>query len=176
MMMSLMNLLPTPPAEIVQGRVIFEGRDVRAMPAEELRALRGGEIGFVFQDPMTSLNPVFTVGFQLIEPLREHLGLSKAEARERAAERAAMPERMREALKKQESETRENEDWVVKPVFGRGGRRDLPTSRLVRQRRPRPHELAVPRDLLDDARCTARLALAWAAGSKAPVRATSSSR
>ncbi len=85
-MMSLMNLLPTPPAEIVQGRVIFEGRDVHAMPAEELRALRGGEIGFVFQDPMTSLNPVFTVGFQLIEPLREHLGLSKAEARERAAE------------------------------------------------------------------------------------------
>ena len=85
-MMSLMNLLPSPPAEVVSGEVRFEGRDVRAMAGDELRALRGGEIGFVFQDPMTSLNPVFTVGFQLVEPLREHLGLSKQDARVRAAE------------------------------------------------------------------------------------------
>jgi peptide/nickel transport system ATP-binding protein/oligopeptide transport system ATP-binding protein len=56
------------------------------MSDTELRALRGGEIGFVFQDPMTSLNPVFTVGFQLIEPLREHLKLSKREAKKRASE------------------------------------------------------------------------------------------
>ncbi|PZQ49456.1 MAG: peptide ABC transporter ATP-binding protein [Rhodovulum sulfidophilum] len=85
-MMSLMRLLPSPPAEITGGRVAYRGRDVRAMSERELRALRGGEIGFVFQDPMTSLNPVFSVGFQLMEPLRKHLRLSKAEARARAGE------------------------------------------------------------------------------------------
>ncbi len=94
-MMSLMNLLPTPPAEIVSGEVRVEGRDVRAMDDEQMRALRGGDIGFIFQDPMTSLNPVFTVGFQLVEPLREHLGLSKKEARARAVallERVGIPD------------------------------------------------------------------------------------
>ena len=85
-MMSLMKLLPMPPAEITKGEVLFQGRDVLKMPDEEMRKLRGGEIGFVFQDPMTSLNPVFTVGFQLVEPLREHLKLSKREAKKRAAE------------------------------------------------------------------------------------------
>lgn len=85
-MMSLMKLLPTPPAEVTNGEVLFQGRNVLDMSDTELRALRGGEIGFVFQDPMTSLNPVFTVGFQLIEPLREHLKLSKREAKKRAAE------------------------------------------------------------------------------------------
>ncbi|MFV0475159.1 MAG: ABC transporter ATP-binding protein [Pikeienuella sp.] len=85
-MMSLMGLLPTPPAEITRGEVLFRGRDVRKMSRAEMRGLRGGDIGFVFQDPMTSLNPVFTVGFQLMEPLRDHLGLSKRAARARAAE------------------------------------------------------------------------------------------
>ena len=85
-MMSLMGLLPSPPAEITGGSILYQGREVRAMSEAELRSLRGGEIGFVFQDPMTSLNPVFTVGFQLMEPLRAHLGLSKAAARARAAE------------------------------------------------------------------------------------------
>jgi peptide/nickel transport system ATP-binding protein/oligopeptide transport system ATP-binding protein len=85
-MMSLMKLLPMPPAEVTNGEVLFQGRNVLDMSDTELRALRGGEIGFVFQDPMTSLNPVFTVGFQLIEPLREHLKLSKREAKKRAAE------------------------------------------------------------------------------------------
>ncbi len=85
-MMSLMRLLPSPPAEITGGAILYQGRDVRTMGERDLRELRGGEIGFVFQDPMTSLNPVFTVGFQLIEPLREHLGLSKRAARARAAE------------------------------------------------------------------------------------------
>ena len=94
-MMSLMNLFPTPPAEIVSGEVRIEGRDVCAMDDEQMRALRGGDIGFIFQDPMTSLNPVFTVGFQLVEPLREHLGLSKKEARARAVallERVGIPD------------------------------------------------------------------------------------
>ena len=85
-MMSVMNLLPSPPAEIVRGTVQFDGTDVRSMSDQELRHLRGGGIGFVFQDPMTSLNPVFSVGFQLMEPLREHLGLTRAQARDRAEE------------------------------------------------------------------------------------------
>jgi oligopeptide transport system ATP-binding protein len=85
-MMSLMGLLPSPPAEVRGGRILFEGRDVRKMSERELRALRGGAIGVVFQDPMTSLNPVFTVGYQIMEPLREHLGLGRRAARARAAE------------------------------------------------------------------------------------------
>ena len=85
-MMSLLKLLPSPPVEFVSGTVRFDGRDVMQLDGAEMRHVRGGQIGFIFQDPMTSLNPVFTVGFQLIEPLREHLGLSKAQARERAAE------------------------------------------------------------------------------------------
>jgi len=89
-MMSLMGLLPSPPAEIVSGKILYNGRDVRAMSDESLRQLRGKDIGFIFQDPMTSLNPVFTVGFQLMEPLREHLGMSKKAARARAAELLAL--------------------------------------------------------------------------------------
>ena len=89
-MMSLMGLLPSPPARITGGSILYQGREVREMSDREMRALRGGEIGFVFQDPMTSLNPVFTVGYQLVEPIRAHLGLSKAAARERAAELLAL--------------------------------------------------------------------------------------
>lgn len=85
-MMSLMGLLPSPPAEIVSGRILYDGRDVRGMNETQMRALRGGDIGFVFQDPMTSLNPVFTIGFQLIEPLQIHLKMTKKQARARAAE------------------------------------------------------------------------------------------
>ena len=85
-MMSLMGLLPTPPAEVVGGSILYQGREVRTMSARELRELRGGEIGFVFQDPMTSLNPVFTIGYQLVEPIRVHMRLSKAAARDRAAD------------------------------------------------------------------------------------------
>ena len=80
-MMSLMKLLPEPPAEIVSGVVRLEGRDLLQLSAAELRRVRGAEVGFIFQDPMTSLNPVFNVGFQIMEPLREHLGLSRAAAR-----------------------------------------------------------------------------------------------
>jgi peptide/nickel transport system ATP-binding protein/oligopeptide transport system ATP-binding protein len=89
-MMSLMKLLPEPPAEIVAGTARLEGRDLLQLSPAELRQVRGGEVGFVFQDPMTSLNPVFTVGFQLIEPLREHLGLTKREARARAVDLLAL--------------------------------------------------------------------------------------
>jgi len=85
-MMSLLKLLPMPPAEIRSGSIEFDGRDIRAASDKELRNIRGGDIGFIFQDPMTSLNPVFSVGFQLIEPLRLHMGMNKKQARQRAAE------------------------------------------------------------------------------------------
>jgi peptide/nickel transport system ATP-binding protein/oligopeptide transport system ATP-binding protein len=85
-MMSLIGLLPSPPADIRGGQVMFEGKDLLSCDAETLRDIRGGRIGFVFQDPMTSLNPVFTVGFQIMEPLRVHMGLTKAQARVRAGE------------------------------------------------------------------------------------------
>jgi len=85
-MMSLIRLLPIPPAEIRSGEVLLDGRNLLTMPEEELRQVRGAKVGFVFQDPMTSLNPVFTVGFQLMEPLREHMGLTKPQAEARAVE------------------------------------------------------------------------------------------
>ena len=85
-MMSLIRLLPMPPAEIRSGSAMFDGIDLLSADDDTLRAIRGARIGFVFQDPMTSLNPVFSVGFQLMEPLRRHMGMSKAKARKRAAE------------------------------------------------------------------------------------------
>lgn len=85
-MMSLIRLLPMPPAEIRGGSVMFEGQDLARVPEETMRDIRGARIGMVFQDPMTSLNPVFTVGYQIMEPLRSHMGLSKAQAATRAAE------------------------------------------------------------------------------------------
>ena len=85
-MMSLMKLLPMPPGEIVGGEVLFNGRDLVTMSPRELRRVRGRQIGFVFQDPMTSLNPVFTIGFQIAEPLRKHLRMSRSAARRRAVE------------------------------------------------------------------------------------------
>jgi len=85
-MMSLLGLLPMPPAEIRAGRVMFDGQDLLKVSAEELRKVRGGKIGFIFQDPMTSLNPVFTVGYQIAEPLRKHMGMSKKEAAARSQE------------------------------------------------------------------------------------------
>jgi|TARA_B110000503_G_C7164847_1_gene421384 oligopeptide transport system ATP-binding protein len=85
-MMSLIGLLPSPPARVLGGQVLLRGVDILKSTAEELRAVRGARIGFIFQDPMTSLNPVFTIGDQIMEPLIRHLGLSKKAARVRAAE------------------------------------------------------------------------------------------
>src|SRR5262249_30438177 len=67
------------------GRVMFAGRDLFGLPAEDLRRLRGPELAVVFQDPMTSLNPVLTIGTQLIETMQAHLGLDTANATRRAA-------------------------------------------------------------------------------------------
>ncbi len=85
-MMSLLGLLPSPPAVVTGVSVMFDGLDLLRCTAEELRKIRGARIGFIFQDPMTSLNPVFTVGFQIMEPLREHMGMDKEAARKRAQE------------------------------------------------------------------------------------------
>lgn len=85
-MMSLLRLLPTPPADVRAGEVMFEGKDLLQIDDESLRGVRGGRIGFVFQDPMTSLNPVYNVGMQIMEPLRKHMGLSKKAAQVRAKE------------------------------------------------------------------------------------------
>ena len=77
-MMSLIGLLPSPPADVRGGQVLFDGQDLlQLMPETAARRCAARAIGFVFQDPMTSLNPVFTVGFQIMEPLRQHMGLNK---------------------------------------------------------------------------------------------------
>ncbi len=83
-MMSLLRLIPMPPGEIVKGEAIYAGKDLLKIDVEELRTIRGGRIGFIFQDPMTSLNPVLTVGFQIEESLRIHQRLPE-EAREQRA-------------------------------------------------------------------------------------------
>lgn len=85
-MMSLLRLLPAPPADIRSGQALLDGRDLLAMSADELRAVRGAKVGFVFQDPMTSLNPVFTLGNQIMEPLIKHLKMSRSQAETRAIE------------------------------------------------------------------------------------------
>jgi peptide/nickel transport system ATP-binding protein len=82
--MSMLRLLP--PTATVTGSAVFDGQDLLEVPMSRLRRVRGKEISFVFQEPMTSLNPVFTVGRQIGEVLRKHLGLSKEAARTRAIE------------------------------------------------------------------------------------------
>ena len=84
--LSIMRLIPSPPGIIAGGEVIFGGRDLLRLPGDEMRMVRGGQIGMIFQEPMTSLNPVMTIGNQLAEPLQIHLKLSKSAALERAGE------------------------------------------------------------------------------------------
>ncbi|HDH09390.1 MAG TPA: ABC transporter ATP-binding protein [Chloroflexi bacterium] len=84
--LSLLRLIPEPPGKIVGGEALFEGRDLLKMDPEELRHVRGRKIAMVFQDPMTSLNPVLTIGQQVGEALELHLGMSKREARKRTIE------------------------------------------------------------------------------------------
>lgn len=84
--LSLMGLVPSPPGKVTAEAMIFEGRDVLELSAEERRRLRGGKMSMIFQEPMTSLNPVHTIGRQLIEGIRAHLDLSPQAARQRAIE------------------------------------------------------------------------------------------
>lgn len=82
--LSIMRLVPRPSGTIDGGRVIFEGRDILTLPEAEMRQIRGRDMAMVFQEPMTSLNPVFTVGEQVMEALMHHGGLARRDARERA--------------------------------------------------------------------------------------------
>lgn len=83
--LSLLGLVPAP-GEITEGRIVFRNRDLRALPEKELQKVRGCDIGMVFQDPMTSLNPVLTIGYQLMETPRWHLDMSETDARARVVE------------------------------------------------------------------------------------------
>ncbi len=85
-MASLMRLIPMPPGEIVGGSVMFENQDLLQIDIDELRKVRGGDVGFIFQDPMTSLNPVLTIGNQITESLKLHTELDKKERNSRALE------------------------------------------------------------------------------------------
>lgn len=82
---SLMNLI-APPGKVESGQVMFEGNDVLKMNKHELKSIRGKDIAIIFQEPMTSLNPVYTVGNQIDEVLRIHMGMSKAQAKQRTIE------------------------------------------------------------------------------------------
>ncbi|MBC8264181.1 MAG: ABC transporter ATP-binding protein [Anaerolineales bacterium] len=84
--LSVMRLIPEPPGKIVGGEVLFEGRDILKMDSEDVRAIRGNRIAMVFQDPMTSLNPVLTIGRQIDEALELHMNMDKHQARERTVE------------------------------------------------------------------------------------------
>ncbi|HEY7168866.1 MAG TPA: ABC transporter ATP-binding protein [Candidatus Binatia bacterium] len=82
----IMRLIPSPPGQIVGGEILYRGRDLLKLNKEEMRKIRGNEISMIFQEPMTSLNPVFTVGNQIGEAIRLHQGLSKKETRAKTIE------------------------------------------------------------------------------------------
>jgi oligopeptide/dipeptide ABC transporter ATP-binding protein len=84
--LSILRLIPIPPGEIASGEVWFDGRDLVKLSEPEMRQVRGKDIAMVFQDPMTSLNPVYTVGYQIMEALMLHKNMDKSQARERAGE------------------------------------------------------------------------------------------
>ena len=88
--LSLLRLIPEPPGKIASGQALFQGKDLLKMSSEEIRHVRGAQVAMVFQDPMTSLNPVLTIGLQLTEGLELHMNMSKQQARDRAAELLGM--------------------------------------------------------------------------------------
>ena len=88
--LSIMRLIPCPPGDIEAGEVWFAGRDLLKLSESGMRQVRGRDIAMVFQDPMTSLNPVYTVGFQIVEALTLHMQMDTAQARQRAAELLTM--------------------------------------------------------------------------------------
>jgi oligopeptide/dipeptide ABC transporter ATP-binding protein len=84
--LSVLRLVPSPPGRIVAGDIQFKGRNLLALSWEDIRKVRGREISMIFQEPMTSLNPVFTIGMQLMEVVQQHERVSDTEARHRATE------------------------------------------------------------------------------------------
>ena len=92
-----MRLVPSPPGRISRGEIRFAGRDLLRLPERQMRDIRGGAISMIFQEPMTSLNPVFTVGDQIMETVRRH---------ERLGQRAARAKRARDARQGRDSRAR----------------------------------------------------------------------
>jgi len=84
--LAIMRLIASPPGRITGGRVVFDGRDLLTLPEAEMRKVRGNRISMIFQEPMTSLNPAYTVGDQIAESVRLHQGLSRRDAMDRAAQ------------------------------------------------------------------------------------------
>lgn len=84
--LSIMGLIPTPPGKVEDGEVLFGDRDILKLSDEQMRRVRGREIAMIFQDPMTSLNPVLTIGRQMTESLKLHLGMNDEQAKQRAVE------------------------------------------------------------------------------------------
>ncbi|GIV95767.1 MAG: ABC transporter ATP-binding protein [Herpetosiphonaceae bacterium] len=88
--LSIMRLIPSPPGRIVGGEILFDGENLLDLDEDEMRKIRGRRISMIFQDPMTSLNPVLTIGRQMTEPLQLHLNMSASQARKRAIELLSM--------------------------------------------------------------------------------------
>jgi oligopeptide/dipeptide ABC transporter ATP-binding protein len=84
--LSVLRLIPDPPGKIVDGEIVFEGTDLLGLSSADMRRIRGNDISMIFQEPMTSLNPVFTIGNQITEAVRLHQGLNKKEALDKAVE------------------------------------------------------------------------------------------
>jgi len=84
--LSIARLVPDPPGRIVKGSIMFDGIDILKLSPDGIRKLRGKEIGFIFQDPLTSLNPTLTIGYQIREAIREHMGLPDKAATDRVVE------------------------------------------------------------------------------------------
>ena len=84
--LSIMRLIPDPPGKIVGGQILFKGKDIVKMSEKQMRDIRGNDIGMIFQEPMTSLNPVFTCGDQIEEVIMLHQNLDKKQAKEKAIE------------------------------------------------------------------------------------------
>ena len=84
--LSILRLIPEPPGRIFGGGIFFEGKDLTKMAPKELRKIRGNHISMIFQEPMTSLNPVFTIGFQIAEAIMLHQNMGKKDAMDKSAE------------------------------------------------------------------------------------------
>ena len=88
--MSMLRLIPSPPGKVVAGKAFYQGKDLLKMPDDEIRHIRGAQISMVFQDPMTSFNPVLTIGRQVAEPLEIHMGVSQKQSADRVVEMLEM--------------------------------------------------------------------------------------
>ncbi|MEA2676630.1 MAG: oligopeptide transport system ATP-binding protein [Chloroflexota bacterium] len=84
--LSISRLVPDPPGKIVSGEILFEDQDIVKLPPDAMRRLRGKDIGFIFQDPVTSLNPTLTIGFQIAESIRQHMNIPNRAAKDRVVE------------------------------------------------------------------------------------------